>query len=136
MPTIKIGQIVPYCHFNKIIKESGTSFQPPAFSQKNVRSVFHTAHKYLTKFHFDSAQDSKEISISVSVSSNAYDDVTDFEICRFHKNTKILISQELNIFSSNKKIHSLNTKGYFMTKNSFVVEVPFNLYLTNISNTL
>ena len=34
----------------------------------------------------------------------SYDDVTDFEICRFHKNTKISISAERNIiFSSNKK---------------------------------
>ena len=29
---------------NKIIKESGTNFQSPAFSQKNVRHVCHTAH--------------------------------------------------------------------------------------------
>ena len=27
MPTIKSGQILQYCHFNKIIKGSGTSFQ-------------------------------------------------------------------------------------------------------------
>ena len=31
-----------------------------------------------------------------------YDDVTDFEIW-FHKNTKILLSQERSIFSSYKK---------------------------------
>ena len=36
--------------------------------------------------------------------NNAYDDVTNFEICSFHKNTKILISREQNIFPSNKKI--------------------------------
>ena len=36
--------------------------------------------------------------------SNAYDDVTDFEIYGFHKNTKIQIYQERNIiFYSNKK---------------------------------
>ena len=38
--------------------------------------------------------------------SNAYDDVTDFEIYGFHKNTKISISPgQRNIFSTNKKIH-------------------------------
>ena len=55
MSTIKNGQILLYCHFNKIIKEPGTSFQSPAFSQKHVRNVCATAHLYLTKFHFDSA---------------------------------------------------------------------------------
>ena len=54
MSTIKNGQILLYCHFNKIIKEPGTSFQSPAFNQKHVRNVCHTAHWYLTKFHFDS----------------------------------------------------------------------------------
>ena len=53
MSTIKNGQILLYCHFNKIIKEPGTSFQSPAFNQKHIRNVCHTAH-YLTKFHFDS----------------------------------------------------------------------------------
>ena len=33
-----------YCYFNKIIKEPGTSFQSPAFSQKHVRNACHTAH--------------------------------------------------------------------------------------------
>ena len=53
MSTIKNGQILLHCHSNKIIKESGTSFQSPAFSQKQVRNVCHTAHYNLTKFHFD-----------------------------------------------------------------------------------
>ena len=53
MSTIKNGQILLHCHFKKIIKEPRTSFQPPAFSQKHVRNVCHTAHWYLTKFHFD-----------------------------------------------------------------------------------
>ena len=44
MSTIKNGQISPYCHFNKIIKGPGTSFQSPALSQKNVRNYCHTAH--------------------------------------------------------------------------------------------
>ena len=66
MLTIKNGQILLYCYFNKIIKEPGTSLQSPAFSQKHVKSVCHTAHLYLTKFHFDRTWDSKEISISVT----------------------------------------------------------------------
>ena len=44
MSTIKNDQILLYCHFNKIIKGSGTSFQSPAFNQKHVRNVSHTAH--------------------------------------------------------------------------------------------
>ena len=49
MSTIKNGQIWLYCHFNKIIKGTGTSFQSPAFSQKHVTNVCHTPHQYLTK---------------------------------------------------------------------------------------
>ena len=44
MPTIKNGQISLHCHFNKMTKEPGTSFQSPAFSQKQVENVCHTAH--------------------------------------------------------------------------------------------
>ena len=44
MSTIENGQILLYSHFNKIIKEPGTSFQSPALSQKRVRNVCHTAH--------------------------------------------------------------------------------------------
>ena len=45
---------------------------------------------YLTKFYFDRTYDSKEISICVPpLCSTAHDDATDFEICGFHKNTKI-----------------------------------------------
>ena len=32
------------CHFDKIIKGPGTSFQSPAISQENIRNVCHTAH--------------------------------------------------------------------------------------------
>ena len=66
MSNTKNGQILLYCHFNKIIKRPGTSFQSPALSQKHVRNGCHTASKYLTKFHFDSTSDSKEISVSVT----------------------------------------------------------------------
>ena len=53
--TIKNNQILLYCHFNKFVKGPGTSFQSLAVNQKHVRNVCHTAHQYLTKFHFDSA---------------------------------------------------------------------------------
>ena len=66
MSAIRNGQISLCRRFNRIIKGPGISFQSPAFSQKHVRNVFHAAHKYLTKFHFDSTKDSKEISISVT----------------------------------------------------------------------
>ena len=112
MSIIKNGQILLYCHFNKIIKEPGASFQSPAFSQKHVTNVCHTAHYYLTKFHFDSTQDLKEICII----HYAYV-VADIEICRFHKNTKNQISREQTIiFSSNKKNHSLHIQGCFTSK--------------------
>ena len=40
---IKNGRISLYCHFNKMIKRPGTSFQSLALSQKHVRNVCHTA---------------------------------------------------------------------------------------------
>ena len=128
MSTIKNGQILLYCHFNKITKEPGTSFQSAAFSQKHVRNVCHTAHQYLTKFHFDRTQDSKEISISVTYIMQQYlrDDINS-EICRFLKNTKTAISREGNIiFSSNKKNYQLRIKRCFMTKNSFQRRQPLD----------
>ena len=42
MPTIKNDQISLYCHFNKIIKAPGTSFQSQAVNQKHVKNVCHT----------------------------------------------------------------------------------------------
>ena len=41
---MKNAQILLYCHFNKIMKGSGTSFQSPALDQKHIRNVCHTAH--------------------------------------------------------------------------------------------
>ena len=57
MSDIKKGLISLYCHFNEILKGPGTSFQSPALCHNYVRNVFHIAHQYLTKFHFDSTQD-------------------------------------------------------------------------------
>ena len=44
MSTIKNDQVLPYCHFNKIIKGPGTRFQPPVLSQKHVGNGYPTAH--------------------------------------------------------------------------------------------
>ena len=77
--------------FIKIIKEPGTSFQSPTFSQKHVRKVCDKVHQYVAKFYFDSTQDSKEISKGATfiMQQYLYDDVRHFPICGFHKNTKI-----------------------------------------------
>ena len=53
MSTFKNSQISLYSHFNKIIKEPGTSFQSPALTQKHVGNVCYTAQKYLTKFRLN-----------------------------------------------------------------------------------
>ena len=44
MSTIKIDQVSLHCHFDKIIKGPGTSFQSQALSQKRVRNIFHTEY--------------------------------------------------------------------------------------------
>ena len=43
MSNMKNGQIL-LCCFNKIMKGPGTSFQSPAFNQKHIKYVCHTAH--------------------------------------------------------------------------------------------
>ena len=51
----------------------------------------------MTKFHFDSTYDSKEISISVtSIINYAFDDVTDFEIdiTRYLGNEKFFLQMK------------------------------------------
>ena len=59
------------------------------------------------------------------MTSNAYDDFKK-ALQKSHKNTKIWISWEQNIIiSSNKQIHWLHIKGYFIAKNSFVDKVNF-----------
>ena len=50
MSTIKNGQSLLYCHFNKIMKGPGTSFQSPALSQKLVRNICHTAYFVMQLF--------------------------------------------------------------------------------------
>ena len=74
----------------------------------------------MAKFHFDSTYNSEESSKSVtSIMQDCLYDVTDFAICGFCKNTKIKISPEQNIFSSNKKnTHQglLHDKKYFCSR--------------------
>ena len=78
----------------------------------------------MTKFHFDSTVDSKEINkCNFHYVAIAYDDVTDFEICGFHKKHQNLNALRTNIFSSNKKI--INYTSRAIAKNSFAVEVTF-----------
>ena len=43
MLTIKNGQMSIFCHFNKMVKGPGTSFQSPAMGRKHVRNVCHNA---------------------------------------------------------------------------------------------
>ena len=44
MSTVKNDQISLYYRFNKIIKESGTSFQSLALRRQHVRNVCYTEH--------------------------------------------------------------------------------------------
>ena len=44
MSSIENGQISLYCHFDRLKKGPGTSFQSAALGQKHVRNVCHTAH--------------------------------------------------------------------------------------------
>ena len=59
---------------------------------------------------------------------NVYDDITDYEICGFHKNTKPrYLENETFVLLQMKKIHLLHIKGYFMAKNTFVAELTFKV---------
>ena len=129
MLTIKNCHISLFCHFNKIIKEPRTSFQSPILSQKYVRNVCLTTHQYLTKITFQSAQDSKEISISGNyTTSNAYDDVSDFKIFGFHKSTKLQISREQNIFLQIKKMGITKPCTQLHAAHSNLQPAYFNLH--------
>ena len=100
MSTIKNGEISLYFYFNKIMNGPGTNFQSPALSQQHIRNVCHTAHKYLTKFHFDSTQDSKEVSIK----------------CNFHYVAMTMMTSQILKFMNFTKTQSL---GIQRTKRSF-----------------
>ena len=49
----------------------------------------------------------------------------------FTKTKSRYLENETLFFLEIKKIHQLHIKGYFMAKKCFVVEVTFNLVLTN-----
>ena len=57
------------------------------------------------------------------MNSNVFDDITDFVVCGLTKNTKIEISREQNILSSNKK----NIRCHKTAKNSFLAELTCNV---------
>ena len=129
MLTIKNCQISLYCHFNKIIKKPGASFQSSILSQKYARNICLTVYQYLAKFLFQSAQDSKEISISGnSTTNNASDDVTDFKICGFHESAKLQISREQNIFLQIKKMSITKPCTHLHRANSNLHPAHFNLH--------
>ena len=44
MSIFENGHMLLYCHFYKIIKGPGTSFQSQALTQKHVWNVCHTAY--------------------------------------------------------------------------------------------
>ena len=131
MSTIKNCQILLFSHFNKIIKGPGASSQSPALRQKHIWNNCHTKNSSVSpNFLLMKIRIHKKwAEMWFLLCSNAYNDVTDFEICWFHKKTKISISwgQDI-IFLQIKKF----TKGYFMTKNSFVADVTFNSSCTVI----
>ena len=110
MSTPKIRQILLYCHFNKTIQGPGTRFQYPALNPKHVINMCHTAHQYLTKFHVDSTQDSKEMSMS-----------------NFHYVAMpMMMSQILKSvdFTQTRKSRYLENETLF-SQNSIVAEVTF-----------
>ena len=65
------------------------------------------------------AKAQKWAKVSLPLCSSVYDDVTDFAICGFYKNTKVKISPERNIFSSNKKKSLITHQGLRYGKKYF-----------------
>ena len=104
MSTSKNGQISLYCHFNKTIREHGTSFQSAALSQKHVRNVCHTANERKCKckcnFHYVAM---------LTMTSHILKSVDSLK-------TKNLDISRTNYFSFKQKIHELQVKGYLITK--------------------
>lgn len=62
--------------------------------------------------------------------SNAYDDVKDFEVCEFIKNTDLNSFRSRVflkvVFSTNKKTIHYPFRALVMVKNGFLAEVTFN----------
>ena len=129
MLTIKNGQISLYCRFNKIIKGPEISFQSPALSQKHGRNVCDTAHQYLTKFHFDSIYDSKEISVSVtSLCTNSYDPSQILRSVDLTKAQRPRYLENETFFLQIKEKSLITHQGLLCSKKSFAAEVIFNQF--------
>ena len=122
MATMKNSQILPYFHFNKIIKGPGTIFQSQALAQKHVKNVYYTVH-YLSRFYFDGTYDSKEISLSIT--SIIWQCLW---IRGFHKNKNLDISRMKDFFFKLKDSLVAHFKCYFMAKINFAVQVTFKGY--------
>ena len=96
-----------YCHFIKIIKVSGTSFQSPAFNQKHVRNVFVRyssiwSNLILIKRMIQKIQANVQLPLYIDI----YGDVTDFEIWDFTKTQKSrYLENETLFFLQIKKPH-------------------------------
>ena len=89
MSVIKNDQILLCCHFSKIIKGLGTIPVPSIEPKNHFRNVCHTTHLYLTKFQCDSIylgfkRNKHKCNLHYVVMPMMM-----FEICGFHKNTKI-----------------------------------------------
>ena len=71
---------------------------------QQVGNVCHKLHDYLTKFYFNTAQNSKEpIKRVTYVCKNAYGDVRDFEVCGFIKTQKPKYLENKTFFLHMKK---------------------------------
>lgn len=60
--------------------------------------------------------------MNLPLRSNAYDDVTDFEICLFHKNTKTWILERETYFFLEIKHSLIAHEGLVIEKKSFVAK--------------
>ena len=124
MTTIRNSQISLYCHLNKILKRPGTSFQSPTLSQQHFKNVCHSAHQCLTKFHFGSTQDSKEMSnfhyeAMLMMTSQILKSV-DFTKTQ---ESAYLVNKTLFFLQRKKPDQTLNAA--LLQKNNFIAEVTF-----------
>ena len=113
MSNIQNSQVLLHFGFNKPIKEPRTRLQSPVLKPKHVKNVYHATHQHLTKFHFDSNQDSKEISICVTLCSNYVAiPIGTSQILKSQKHKNVDMSRTKHyFFSLNKKIYQFHIKG-------------------------
>ena len=86
----KYQQILSSCHFTKIMKGPGTSFQSLGLSQKYVGNVCHDLQYPLAKFHFNTGKYSKVVirKVIANICINVFEDL-DLRIQEKHKNLNI-----------------------------------------------